>query len=108
MKRIAPFNIRKHLYESPVLSKLDYCSSVSDPLTIIQQRRLKKIQNSCAALVFNQLLSVRCTFIGVATYERTYCDENCQLILSSPTQQKLFRILKIKFCTKKTFVTSMK
>ena len=37
MKRIAPFNIRKHLCESLVLSKLDYCSSVFDPLTIIQQ-----------------------------------------------------------------------
>ena len=52
MKTIAPFNIRKHLCESLVLSKLDYCGSVFDPLTIIQQRQLQKIQNSCDALVF--------------------------------------------------------
>ena len=28
-------------------------------------------------------------------------------MLSSPIQQKLSRILKVKFCTKKTFVTSI-
>ena len=57
MKRSAPFNIRRHLCESVVLSKLGYCSSVFDPLTIIQQRRLQKIHNSCAALIFNQYCS---------------------------------------------------
>ena len=40
IKRPALFNIRKHLCESLVPSKFDYCSSVFDPLTIIQQRRL--------------------------------------------------------------------
>ena len=54
MKRIAHFSIRRHLCESLVLSKLDYCSSVFDSLTIIQQRPLQKIQKSCAALVFNR------------------------------------------------------
>ena len=58
MKRIAPFNIRKHLCESLVLSKLDYCSSVFDPLTIIQQIWLQKIQTCCPALIFNQYYSV--------------------------------------------------
>ena len=53
MKRITFLNIRKHFFEILVLSKLDYCSNVFDPLTIIQQKRLKKIQNSCAALAFN-------------------------------------------------------
>ena len=57
MKRIAPFNIRRHLCESVVLSKLDYCSGVFDPLTITQQRRLQKIQNSCDALIFNYYCS---------------------------------------------------
>ena len=31
VKRIAPFNIRKNLRESLVLSELDYCSSIFDP-----------------------------------------------------------------------------
>ena len=57
MKGIAPFNIRKHLCESQVLSKFDYCSSVFDPFVIIQQRRLQKIQNSCAALIFTRYWS---------------------------------------------------
>ena len=63
MKIIAPFNIRKHLCESLVLCKLDYCSSIFDPLTISQQRRLQKIENSCAALLFHQY----CSALGVAT-----------------------------------------
>ena len=62
MKRIAPFNIRKHLCESLVLSKFYYCSSLFDPLTIIQQRRLQKIQNSCAALIFNRYCSASDAF----------------------------------------------
>ena len=33
IKRITPFKIRKHLSESLVLSKIDYCNSVFDPLT---------------------------------------------------------------------------
>ena len=53
IKRIAPFNIRKHRSESLVLSKLGYCRNVFNLLMIIQQRRLQKIQNSWAALVFN-------------------------------------------------------
>ena len=57
MKRIAPCNIRKHLCESLVLSKLDYCSSAFDPFTVNQQRRLQKIQNSSAALAFNRYRS---------------------------------------------------
>ena len=57
MKRIAPFNIGKNLCESLVPSKLDYCSSVFDPLTIIQQRRLQKIHNSCVARVFDRYCS---------------------------------------------------
>ena len=42
MKRIAPFNIRKHVCESLVLSKLDYCISVFDPLTFINKDNYRK------------------------------------------------------------------
>ena len=45
IKWIAPFTIRKRLFELLVLSKLDYCSNVFDLLKIIQQRCLQKILN---------------------------------------------------------------
>ena len=106
IKRSTPFNLRKHRCESLVLSKLSFCRNVFNPLMIIQQRRLQKIRNSCTALVFNRCCSVS-DVIRVTTDQITYWDENGQLMLSSPTQKNLSRILKIKFCTKKTFVTSM-
>ena len=43
IKRITPFKIRKHLSESLVLSKIDYCNSVSDPLTQAQEQCLQKV-----------------------------------------------------------------
>ena len=52
MKRIAPFNIRKHVCESLVMSKLDYCSSVFDPLTIINKGNYRK----CKFLVLHLFL----------------------------------------------------
>ena len=55
MGRIAPFNIRKHLCESLALSKLDYCSSVFDPLTIIIMNHLE-IQTLLTLLTFTMIV----------------------------------------------------
>jgi hypothetical protein len=54
IKKLTPFSVRKQLCESLVLSKLQYCNTVIDPLTNIQERRLQKVQNSAAAFVFNR------------------------------------------------------
>lgn len=54
IKRIANQQLRKRLCESLVLSKIDYCNTVYEPLTLIQQRRLQKIMNAAAALVLNR------------------------------------------------------
>ena len=54
IKKLTPFNVRKQLSESLVLSKLDYCSAVFDPLTQVQERRLQKVQNTAAAFVLNR------------------------------------------------------
>ena len=43
IKRITPFKIRKHLSESLVLSKIDYCNSVFDPLTQAQEQCIKSL-----------------------------------------------------------------
>ena len=59
IKWITPFKIRKHLSESLVLSKIDYCNSVSDPLTQAQEQRLQKVQNAAAAFVLNRYCTVQ-------------------------------------------------
>ena len=108
MKRIAPFNIRKHLCEPLVLSKLNYCSSVFDPLTIIQQRRLQKIQNSCAAFVFNRycLASDALSLGWLPLKERT--EMRFVNLYYQALHNKNFAVyLKLNFAPKKTFVISM-
>ena len=108
MKRIAPFNIRKHLCEPLVLSKLNYCSSVFYPLTIIQQRRLQKIQNSCAALVFNRycLASDALSLGWLPLKERT--EMGFVNLYYQALHNKNFAVyLKLNFAPKKTFVISM-
>ena len=58
IKRITPFKIRKHLSESLVLSKIDYCNSVFDPLTQAQEQRLQKVQNAAAAFILNRYCTI--------------------------------------------------
>ena len=59
IKRIASSYLRKQLCESLVMSRIDYCITVFDPLTTNQQKRLQKIQNSAPALVRNRYSSTR-------------------------------------------------
>ena len=58
IKRITPFKIWKHLSESLVLSKIDYCNSVFDPLTQAQEQHLQKVQNAAAAFVLNRYCTI--------------------------------------------------
>ena len=58
IKRITLFKIRKHSSESLVLSKIDYCNSVFDPLTQAQEQRLQKVQNAAAAFVLNRYCTI--------------------------------------------------
>ena len=51
LKKMAPFNLRKQLAESLILSKIDYGDQVYTPLTVAQHKRLQKIQFAAASFV---------------------------------------------------------
>ena len=48
---MVPFNLRKQLAESLILSKIDYGDEVYTPLTVAQQKRLQKVQFAAASFV---------------------------------------------------------
>ena len=48
---MSPFNLRKQLAESLILSKIDYGDQVYTPLTVAQHKRLQKIQFAAASFV---------------------------------------------------------
>ena len=54
LRRLAPYHIRKNLVEAFVITKLDYCNTVYNPLPEYQIKRLQKIQNSAAAFVIGR------------------------------------------------------
>ena len=41
---MAPFNLRKRLAESLILSKIDYGDQIYTPLTVAQHKRLQKVK----------------------------------------------------------------
>ena len=49
IKHFTPNKLRKHLAESPVLSKLDYCDTVMFPLPQHLLKRLQRIQFAAAS-----------------------------------------------------------
>ena len=51
LKKMSPFNLRKQLAESLILSKIDYGDQVYTPLTVAQHKRLQKIQFAAASFV---------------------------------------------------------
>ena len=51
LKNLAPFQVRKHLVESLVLSKLNYACTVFHPLPVYQEKCLQRLQNVCAGFV---------------------------------------------------------
>ena len=51
LKKMAPFNLRKQLAESLILSKIDYGDQVYTPLTVVQYKRLQKVQFAAASFV---------------------------------------------------------
>ena len=57
LKNITNKPLRKKLAEALILSKIDYCNTVFDPLSTTQQRRLQKVINSAAAFVLRKYAS---------------------------------------------------
>ena len=51
LKKFAGYRLRKHLVESLVLSKLDYCDTVYYPLPEFQLKRLQRVQLVAASFV---------------------------------------------------------
>ena len=51
LKNFAGYRLRKHLVESLVLSKLDYCDTVYYPLPEFQLKRLQRVQLVAASFV---------------------------------------------------------
>ena len=56
IKRIAPFNIRKSLAETMIMSRIDYANTVTYNITNTLKRRLQKLQNSAASFVIGRFL----------------------------------------------------
>ena len=54
LRSLAPFAIRKQLAESLILSKLDYCDVVINPIPEYQTKRLQRVQNACTAFVIGK------------------------------------------------------
>lgn len=57
IKNMVRNHLRRRLVESLVLSRLDYCNTVVDPLTKDQQNRLQRVLKAAAALVLNRYCS---------------------------------------------------
>ena len=53
LKNFAGYRLRKHLVESLVLSKLDYCDTVYYPLPEFQLKLLQRVQLVAASFVLN-------------------------------------------------------
>ena len=51
LKKMAPFNLRRQLAESLILSKIDYGDQVYTPLTVAQHKRLQKVKFAAASFV---------------------------------------------------------
>jgi hypothetical protein len=59
LKYLGPYNFRKTLAESLVLSKLDYGDAVFYPLTNVDLKRLQKCQNAAASFVLGKYVKDR-------------------------------------------------
>ena len=57
LKNFAGYRLRKHLVESLVLSKLDYCDTVYYPLPEFQLKRLQRVQLVAASFVLNRYVN---------------------------------------------------
>ena len=62
LKNFSGYRLRKHLVESLVLSKLDYCDTVYYPLPEFQLKRLQRVQLVAASFVLNSIQLVRNQF----------------------------------------------
>ena len=56
-KNFAGYILRKHVVESLVLSKLDYCDTVYYPLPEFQLKRLQRVQLVAASFVLNRYVN---------------------------------------------------
>ena len=57
LKNVAGYRLRKHLVESLVLSKLDFCETVSYPLLEFQLKHLQPVQLIAASFVLNRYVN---------------------------------------------------
>ena len=57
LKNFAGYRLRKHLVESLVLSKLDYCDTVYYPLPEFQLKRLQRVQLVAASFVLSRYVN---------------------------------------------------
>ena len=57
LKNFAGYRLRKHLVESLVLSKLDYCDTVYYPLLQFQLKHLQRFQLESASFVLSRYVN---------------------------------------------------
>ena len=58
LRRLLPFNVRKQLATSLILSKLDHANIVSNGIPKYQINRLQKVQNAAAGFVHNRRANI--------------------------------------------------
>jgi len=58
LKRFASFQTRKHLAESLILSRLDYCNALFHKLPSYTKNQIQKVQNVVAGFVLNKYANI--------------------------------------------------
>ena len=58
IKNVTPYNICKQLVEMLVISKMDYCDIVYDPVPDYQLKRLQHVQNTCTSFINGRLSTI--------------------------------------------------
>ena len=75
MKYLAPYNVRKHLAECLILSKIDCNDIVSDPVPDYLVKRLQRVQLTAASFVLGHYATKHDSLIKLAWLPAVKCKE---------------------------------
>jgi len=57
VKHLTPYKAKRQLSQCLILSKIQFCSAVTYPLSAVLERKLQKVQSSAAGFVLNKYAS---------------------------------------------------
>ena len=106
LKNFAGYRLRKHLVESLVLSKLDYCDTVYYPLPEFQLKRLQRVQLVAASFVLSRYVNdindiVKMGWLPVREWKDFHVLKLVHQALHSPSWPSYVRLNTVKhlrFC----------